>query len=62
MLSPILYLLGQATIWDLLISLGNLTITVYLLFEYGLRVYKIGILNYSSKDLWKKVFKSIKEK
>lgn len=62
MLSPILYLLGQATIWDLLISLGTLLITVYLLFEYGLRVYKIGILNYSSKDLWKKVFKSIKEK
>jgi len=62
MLAPILYLLGQATIFDLLISLGTLIIVVYLLFEYGLRVYKIGILNYSSKDLWKKVFKSIKEK
>lgn len=62
MLSPILFLLGQITIYDLLISLGTLIIVVYLLFEYGLRVYKIGILNYSSKDLWKKVFKSIKQK
>ncbi len=62
MLSPILYFLGQVTIWDMLISLAALIIVIYLLFEYGLRVYKIGILNYSSKDLWKKVFKSIKEK
>lgn len=62
MLSPILYFLGQVSIWDMLISLGILALTIYLLFEYGLRVYKIGILNYSSKDLWKKVFKSIKEK
>ncbi|HOP66000.1 MAG TPA: ABC transporter permease [Bacilli bacterium] len=62
MLSPILYLLGQVSIYDMLISLGALIIIVYLLFRYGLRVYKIGILNYSAKDLWKKVFKSIKEK
>lgn len=62
MLSPILYFLGQVSIWDMLISLGILLVVIYLLFEYGLRVYKIGILNYSSKDLWKKVFKSIKEK
>ncbi len=62
MLSPILFFLGQVSIYDMLISLGILLFVVYLLFEYGLRVYKIGILNYSSKDLWKKVFKSIKEK
>ena len=26
------------------------------------KTYKVGILNYSSKDLWKKVFKSLKVK
>lgn len=62
MLSPVLFLLGQASIVDLLISLVSLIVVVYLLFEYGLRIYKIGILNYSSKDLWKKIFKSLKEK
>lgn len=60
LLSPILFILGQATIYDMLISLTIMGVVVYLLFKYGLRVYKIGILNYSSKDLWKKVFKSIK--
>jgi len=35
-------------------------VTVWLLIKYGLRIYKVGILNYSSKDLWKKMFKALK--
>lgn len=62
MLSPILFLLGQTTLIDLGIAIIIMVGAVYLLIKYGLRVYKIGILNYSSKDLWKKVFKGIKEK
>ena len=37
-------------------------ITNFILIKYGIKVYKVGILNYSSKDLWKKIFKAVKEK
>ncbi len=62
LVAPIIYLLDQTTIIDLIISNLLLIGTCYLLFKYGIRVYKVGILNYSSKDLWKKIFKSIKQK
>lgn len=62
MVAPITYILGETTIVDLGISSVVLLITCIFLFKYGIRVYKVGILNYSSKDLWKKVFKSLKVK
>ena len=62
MVAPITYILGETTIVDLGISAVVLLITCIFLFKYGIRVYKGGILNYSSKDLWKKVFKSLKVK
>lgn len=61
-LSPSLLVLGQIGIVDVIISMIIIIITNYLLIHYGLRIYKVGILNYSSKDLWKKMFKAIKEK
>lgn len=61
-LSPSLLVLGQIGVIDVIISMIIVTITNYLLIHYGLRIYKVGILNYSSKDLWKKMFKAIKEK
>lgn len=62
MVAPITYILGETTIVDLGISAVVLLINCIFLFKYGIRVYKVGILNYSSKDLWKKVFKSLKVK
>lgn len=62
MVAPITYILGETTLVDLSISAGILAVSCYFLFKYGIRVYKVGILNYSSKDLWKKVFKSLKMK
>ncbi len=62
LIAPVLYLLGQTTILELFISTlicGGFT---FFVFHYGLRIYKVGILNYSSRDLWKKIFKSMKEK
>ena len=44
------------------ISICLLIGTIYLLIKYGLRIYKVGILNYSQTGLWKKMFKAIKEK
>ena len=61
-LSPSLLVLGQIGIIDVIISIVVVCVTNYLLIHYGLRIYKVGILNYSSKDLWKKMFKAIKEK
>lgn len=62
LIAPVTFVLGETTIIDLCITLGMLVFVCYLLIHYGIRIYKVGILNYSSKDLWKKVFKSLKNK
>ena len=61
-LSPVLLFLGQITIVHVLISVGLLLLVIYLLLKYGLRIYKAGILNYSSSNLWKKMLESVKVK
>lgn len=61
-LSPSLLVMGQIGIIDIVISILLTCGLNYLLVKYGLRIYKVGILNYSSKDLWKKMFKAIKQK
>ncbi len=60
-LSPTLLVLGQIGIIDVLISIVLMIATNFLLVKYGLKIYKVGILNYSSKDLWKKMFKALKD-
>lgn len=62
LLAPTLYVMGEIGIVDLGISIVLLIGTIYLLIKYGLRIYKVGILNYSQSGLWKKMFKAIKEK
>ena len=62
LVAPVLYMLGQTTIIELLISNVICLTTVWIVYTFGLRIYKVGILNYSSSNLWKKVFKSLKEK
>lgn len=61
-IAPALLLLGQYTIIDMCISIALLVLTIFLLVKYGSRIYKVGILNYSSSKLWKKMFKAAKEK
>ena len=61
MLSPTLYVMGEIGLIDLLISIVLLIGTIYVLMKYGLRIYKVGILNYSQTGLWKKMFKAMKE-
>lgn len=61
-LSPSLLMLGQIGVVEVIISIVLMVGVIYLLIKYGLRVYKIGILNYSSKNLWKKMFKALKNK
>ncbi len=61
-LAPSLLVLGQISVLDVLFSICITVITNILLIKYGLKIYKVGILNYSSKDLWKKMIKAIKNK
>ena len=58
--SPSLLVLGEITLIDVGISIGIMLLTIYLLIKYGLKIYKVGILNYSSNGLWKKMFKALK--
>lgn len=60
-LSPCLYLTGVLGLKDVIISIVIMIIVIYLLIKYGLKVYKNGILNYSGNNLWKKIFKSLKD-
>ena len=61
-LAPCLLILGQFTVIEFTISILLVIIVIYLLIKYGFRIYKEGILNYSSKNLWKKMFKAMKSK
>ena len=60
--APVIYILGQSSLLELIISNVACLAAVYIFYIFGLRIYKVGILNYSSSNLWKKVFKSLKEK
>lgn len=60
-LSPSLLVLGHIGVIDILVSSLLMILTNYFLLKYGLRIYKVGILNYSSKGLWKKMFQAMKK-
>ena len=59
-LSPSLLVTGVIGFKDILLSILLMVVVIYLLIKYGMRIYKVGILNYSSKGLWKKMFKAAK--
>lgn len=60
LLAPSLLMLGQITIVDAIISILLTVGLIFVLVKYGLRIYKVGILNYSGTHLWKKMFKAFK--
>ena len=60
LLAPTMYALGEFSLFDMLISILLMVVTILLLMKYGFRIYKVGILNYSDNNLWKKIFKSMK--
>ena len=61
-LSPSLLIIGDIGIMDVIISILINMGVIALLIKYGLRIYKVGILNYSSTNLWKKMAKALKTK
>ena len=54
--------MGEISIYDLLISILLIIGVIYIFIKYGLKIYKVGILNYSGTGLWKKMFMAIREK
>ncbi len=62
LIAPVIYMLGQTTLIELGISALICVIFTIMFFRYGLRIYKVGILNYSSSKLWKKIVKSARQK
>lgn len=60
-LAPSLLMLGQIGIIEMVIALVLTILVIYLLIKYGLKIYKAGILNYSSTGLWKKMYKALKD-
>lgn len=62
LLSPALLVIGQIGIIDVIISIIILCVFNFVLIKYGLKIYKIGILNYSTDKMWSKLFKAVKSK
>ena len=61
-LAPVMYMLGEITLLEIGLSILLLSAVIFILYKYGLRIYKVGILNYSSSNLWKKMYKALKTK
>lgn len=62
LIAPSLYIIGQITMIDVMISILILGLTIFLMTKYGLKIYKIGILNYSNEKIWTRFAKAIKSK
>lgn len=59
-LSPSLLVTGVIGFKDIILSILLMVVVIYLLLKYGLKIYKEGILNYSSNKLWRKMLKALK--
>ena len=60
LISPALYMLGEISILSIIISMIIQLVFLIIVYKKGLKVYKVGILNYSGEHLWKKIFKALK--
>ena len=61
LIAPTLYLMGGMSLISLVGSVLVTCIATFIIYKYALRIYRVGILNYSSSKLWGKMFKSIKK-
>ena len=61
LMSPPLLLIGQISLIDVSISIIILVGFIYLMLTYGMKIYKVGILNYSTSKLWRKMLKAVKD-
>lgn len=61
LLAPTLYIMGEISLLDILISIILLIGLLYLLINYGMKIYKVGILNYSNEKVWSKFIKAFRK-
>lgn len=62
LIAPTLYLMGSMSLVTFIGSVIVTCIATFIIYRYALKIYKVGILNYSSSKLWGKMFKSLKSK
>lgn len=62
LVSPSLLMMGQIGIIDVVIAIVVLILFIAFLVKYGLKIYKVGILNYSNEKVWKRFAKAVKTK
>jgi len=62
LLGPALLVIGEIGIFDIGISVLLLCLFIYLMTKYGLKIYKAGILNYSTDKVWKRLWMAAREK
>lgn len=61
LLSPTLFVMGEVTMVDVTISIVLLIVFLYLIVNYGMKVYKVGILNYSNEKVWNRFIKAFRK-
>lgn len=61
LLSPTLFVMGEVTMVDVTISIVLLIVFLYLIVNYGMKVYKVGILNYSNEKVWTRFIKALRK-
>lgn len=61
LLAPTLYIMGEISILDILIAIILLIGLLYLLIRCGMKIYKVGILNYSNEKVWSKFIKAFRK-
>ena len=61
LLSPSLYMLNQVSMTSVIISAVIQGLFMVIVYKYGMKVYRVGILNYSGSHLWKKIIDALKK-
>lgn len=62
LLAPALLIIGQISVFEVIIAIVILSLFDYFVLKYGLKIYKIGILNYSTDKMWSRLLKAAKSK
>ena len=62
MINPALLITDTISLLDSIISIIILAVFDVVIYIYGIRIYKVGILNYYSNNLFKRMFKALKKK
>ncbi len=62
LLAPALLVVGEIGVIDIGVSILLLCLLIYLMTKYGLKIYKVGILNYSTDKMWKRLWKAARSK